>query len=133
MVRKGLTMHIRQQVRTRQAALGPGRARTRLSMVFRTRQAVRPGTVREGCNGARAGVEVLQASVVLEALAMPVLRVLVTPAPLAPLPALSAGRVPPLPGSLTLRIRRIHRTRRTPRITSRPRKVLPSRGKAGPA
>ena len=124
MVRKGLTMHIRQQVRTRQAALGPGRARTRLSMVFRTRQAVRPGTVREGCDGARAGVEVLQASVV---------RVLVTPAPLAPLPALSAGRVPPLPGSLTLRIRRIHRTRRTPRITSRPRKVLPSRGKAGPA
>jgi len=130
MVRKGLTMHIRQQVRTRQAALGPGRARTRLSMVFRTREAVRPGTVREGCNGARAGVEVLQASVV---------RVLVTPAPLAPLPALSAGRVPPLPGSLTLRIHRIrrihriHRTRRTPRITSRPRKVLPSRGKAGPA
>jgi hypothetical protein len=130
MVRKGLTMHIRQRVRTRQAALGPGRARTRLSMVFRTRQAVRPGTVREGCDGARAGVEVLQASVV---------RVLVTPAPLAPLPAVSVRAVPPLPGSLTLRIHHIHhihhihRTRRTPRITSRPRKVLPSRGKAGPA
>ena len=129
MVRKGLTMHIRQRVRTCQAALGPGRARTRLSMVFRTRQAVRPGTVREGCDGARAGVEVLQASVV---------RVLVTPAPLAPLPALSAGRVPPLPGSLTLRIHRIHRIHhihrihRTPRTISRMHKVLPSRGKAGP-
>jgi len=122
-------MQIRQPVRTLQAAVGPGRARTRLSMVFHTPQAVRLGTVREECDGARAGVEVLQALVVLAALVVQVVRVLVTRAPQAPFLAVSVGRVTALPGSL---IHHIHRIRRTRRTTSRPRKVLPSRGKATP-